>query len=66
MNDKSLDNLFSDLRTIYHDIKLISTDMIAVADWVRLKCRYGCRTYGKHLCCRLYGPDTRGDEEGGC
>ena len=30
--------------------------MIVVADWVRFKCRYGCRAYGKHLCCPPYAP----------
>jgi len=54
--NKDLDSLLSDLRTIHHDIKPISTDMIAVADWVRFKCRYGCRAYGKHLCCPPYAP----------
>jgi predicted metal-binding protein len=53
---KDLDSLLSDLRTIHQDIKPISTDMIAVADWVRFKCRYGCRAYGKHLCCPPYAP----------
>ena len=54
--NKDLDNLHSDLRSIHQDIKPISTDMIAVADWVRFKCRYGCRAYGKHLCCPPYAP----------
>ena len=54
--NKDLDILLSDLRTIHQDIKPISTDMIAVADWVRFKCRYGCRAYGKHLCCPPYAP----------
>ena len=56
MNDKKLDSLISDLREIHQDIKPISTDAIVVADWVRLKCRYGCRAYGKHLCCPPFSP----------
>lgn len=53
---KDLDSLLSDLRSIHQDIKPISKDMIVVADWVRFKCRYGCRAYGKHLCCPPYAP----------
>ena len=56
MKNKNLDTLLSDLRSIHQDIKPISTDMIVVADWVRFKCRYGCRAYGKHLCCPPYAP----------
>jgi predicted metal-binding protein len=53
---KDLDDLLSDLRSIHQDIRPISTDMIVVSDWVRFKCRYGCRAYGKHLCCPPYAP----------
>lgn len=53
---KDLDSLLSDLRSIHQDIMPISTDTIVVADWVRFKCRYGCRAYGKHLCCPPYAP----------
>lgn len=53
---EDLDGLLSDLRSIHQDIKQISTDVIVVADWVRFKCRYGCRAYGKHLCCPPYAP----------
>jgi len=56
MNDKKFDILLSDLGEIHQDIKSISTDAIVVADWVRLKCRYGCRAYGKHLCCPPFSP----------
>ena len=54
--NEDLESLLSDLRSIHNDIKPISTNMIAVADWVRFKCRYGCRAYGKHLCCPPYAP----------
>lgn len=31
--------------------RLIQTDQIVTADWVRLKCQYGCGAYGKnHMC----------------
>jgi hypothetical protein len=56
MKNKNLDTFISDLRSIHQDIKLISTDTIVVADWVRFKCRYSCRAYGKHLCCPPYAP----------
>ncbi len=56
MKNKNLDDLISNLRSIHQDIKPISTDVIMVADWVRFKCRYGCRAYGKHLCCPPYAP----------
>lgn len=53
---KDLDSLLSELKTVHEDLKPISTELIVVADWVRLKCRYGCRAYGKHLCCPPYSP----------
>ena len=54
--NEDINSLLSNLRSIHQDIKPISTDMIVVADWVRFKCRYGCRAYGKHLCCPPYAP----------
>ena len=38
------------------DAKLISADNVVVGDWVRLKCQYGCRGYGKKLTCPPYSP----------
>jgi hypothetical protein len=38
---KDLENLLSDLKTVHEDPKPISTGIEVVADWVRLKCRYG-------------------------
>jgi len=29
---------------------------VVVAEWVRFKCRYGCRGYAKHLSCPPYAP----------
>jgi len=40
----------------------ISPEDIVVSQWVRFKCRYGCKGYGKHLGCPPYVPspdDTR-------
>jgi predicted metal-binding protein len=54
--DKDLGSVLKDMQTIHPDLKLISTDLVVVAEWVRLKCRYGCRAYGKHLCCPPYAP----------
>jgi predicted metal-binding protein len=33
------------------DVRSIPTGDIAVAEWVRLKCHYGCPNYGKRLDC---------------
>jgi predicted metal-binding protein len=53
---KDLDILLADLKHIHSDFKLIPTDKIEVAEWVRWKCRYGCKAYGKHLNCPPYVP----------
>ena len=34
----------------------ISAHEVVVADWVRFKCRYGCKGYAKHLTCPPYAP----------
>jgi len=36
--------------------KVITTDQIVIADWVRFKCRYGCKGYAKHFGCPPYAP----------
>ncbi|MBA7670522.1 hypothetical protein ES703_78668 [subsurface metagenome] len=36
--------------------KIIKAEEIAVADWVRLKCQYGCGGYGERLTCPPYSP----------
>jgi predicted metal-binding protein len=36
--------------------KIINTKDIAVGDWVRLKCQYGCGAYGDCLTCPPYSP----------
>lgn len=42
------------------DIILFSTEKIIVAEWVNLKCRYGCSEYNSNWCCP---PATPGLEE---
>jgi predicted metal-binding protein len=34
-----------------HEAKLIPASKVAVEDWVRLKCQFGCSGFGKRLCC---------------
>ena len=44
------------------EAKLIPASGIVAADWVRLKCQFGCPGYGKRLCCPPWTPtpdDTR-------
>lgn len=36
--------------------KIISAGKIEVANWVRIKCQYGCGGYGKRLTCPPYSP----------
>ncbi len=54
--EEKLDAILAELKQVHPDLKLISTDLIVVSDWVRFKCRYGCRAYGKHLCCPPFAP----------
>lgn len=35
---------------------VISSRDIVVSDWVRFKCRFGCKGFGKHLSCPPYAP----------
>jgi predicted metal-binding protein len=43
-----------------HDITLFSVEKIVIAQWVHLKCRYGCRQHDSSWCCP---PATPGPEE---
>ncbi len=54
--DENLDSVLAELKAVHSDLKPISTEIIVVADWVRFKCRYGCRAYGRHLCCPPFAP----------
>ena len=38
------------------DARIIKTDSIVTAAWVRWKCRYGCGGYGSSLCCPPNSP----------
>ena len=38
------------------DAKIISTNTIVTAEWVRLKCQFGCGGYGQSLTCPPYSP----------
>ena len=38
------------------DARIISTETIIVAEWVRWKCQYGCRIYGTCLTCPPFSP----------
>lgn len=38
------------------DAVVIETSKVITAPWVRLKCKFGCRHYGKSLCCPPFSP----------
>ena len=38
------------------DAKYVDPASVAIAHWVRYKCRYGCSGYGKSLCCPPHAP----------
>ena len=51
-SEKALNDLVSLALTMGAlEAKLIDTKDIVVADWVRLKCQYGCGVYGTSLTC---------------
>nr|CBH36929.1 hypothetical protein BSM_04060 [uncultured archaeon] len=59
---KDLNTLLDELTHIHPDFKRIHADKVEVGDWVRWKCKYGCKAYGKHLNCPPHVPspdDTR-------
>ncbi len=56
--EKEFTALLDVLKGIHADFKLISAESITVADWVRWKCQYGCKAYGKHLSCPPYTPSV--------
>jgi predicted metal-binding protein len=56
-SSQSLDKLISIAKKFgATDAKLIKPSAVAVRDWVRLKCRYGCPNYGSCLTCPPYSP----------
>ncbi len=63
-----LSTLMPELRKIALDsganeLRLIATATIKTAAWVRLKCRYGCKAYSKHLSCPPYSPTPEETEK---
>jgi predicted metal-binding protein len=48
-NRKPLEKLFR--KHQFSDFKWIDPQKIVVSQWVRMKCTFGCREYGKNACC---------------
>jgi predicted metal-binding protein len=55
---KKLEALFHEHK--FTDFRWIDPKDIVVAQWVRMKCRFGCNEYGKNACCP---PNTPSIEE---
>lgn len=53
---KELDELFQ--KHGFSDYKWIKPEEIVVANWVRMKCVYGCSTYGKCATCPPNNPSV--------
>jgi len=49
LNRDAVENIFRKFG--FADFKWLSGAEIVVAEWVRMKCMYGCGTYGKGGCC---------------
>lgn len=45
------------------DAKIIKTDSVVTAAWVRWKCRYGCDGYNTSLCCPPNTPNYKDTRE---
>ncbi len=45
------------------DAKIIKTDSVVTAAWVRWKCRYGCSGYNTSLCCPPNSPGYKETRE---
>ena len=45
------------------DAKIITTDSVVIAEWVRLKCQFGCGGYGHSLTCPPYSPTPEQTEK---
>jgi predicted metal-binding protein len=46
---KQLEELF--VKNGFKDFKWIDPQNIVIAQWVRMKCMFGCKEYGKNACC---------------
>jgi predicted metal-binding protein len=53
---RSPEGIISELKAVHEDLRLIPAEIIVVSNWVRMKCRYGCDNYGKHLGCPPFSP----------
>lgn len=42
---------------------IIDTNTIITAAWTIYKCKYGCSSYGKNLCCPPYAPSYKETQE---
>src|SRR5690606_3282217 len=51
-----VDKLSSLARERGAEPRQIAASDVAVAEWVRFKCRFGCKGYGKHMSCPPYAP----------
>ncbi|UCF08125.1 MAG: DUF2284 domain-containing protein [Thermoplasmata archaeon] len=49
MNKWKLEKLFQELG--FQDFKWVDPNNIKVAQWVRMKCQFGCDDYGSRACC---------------
>ncbi|MEW6349490.1 MAG: DUF2284 domain-containing protein [Thermodesulfobacteriota bacterium] len=47
----------------FQDLRFIRTAQIVTAQWVGLKCRYGCAKYNTSWCCPPAAPDLRDTRE---
>jgi predicted metal-binding protein len=56
MADVNYERFLSSLKEIHQDISPIPANTVVVADWVRFKCMYGCKAYGRHFCCPPFAP----------
>jgi len=48
-NRKQLESIFR--KHEFTDFKWIDPKDITISQWVRMKCAFGCREYGKSACC---------------
>lgn len=46
-----------------YDAKIVKASTIKTAVWTRLRCQYGCRSYGSYLCCPPYSPKPNETQE---
>ncbi len=58
-----LDELLEEIKGKDRKVKFLETSKIEVRKWVRLKCKYGCKAYGKHLTCPPFTPKASETKE---